>query len=308
MSTHRVFITLLLLGSGIILNSAQAARVGVAPFSGAALSPDEARVARSLLVHDLQKARPADLVMELRPEPLMAQAPVLELMQEARGAGVDELVLISTDRLGGKLMLQLRLLETQGEQNLLTDALPVAAVEDLDVAMERVAEAIAQRQPVAESRQVGKVLENEGLNTRRRTAIRQTTLQAGYLWPIGQDGDSGQGRKFTASMSSGMEERNFDAGYSLAWRNGPALLLYSDWLMQSRDLCPFVGGAAGFHWSRFKESSGDYDLDDGLHTSARAGLILYRTYQFQIVLQTEYAVTWNDHQDRAWHFSLGIRP
>jgi len=288
--------------------SATAARVGVAPFSGAALSPEEARVARSLLVHDLQKARPNDLVVELRPEPLLERVPVLELLNEARGAGVDELVLISADRLGDKLMVQVRLLETAGEQNLLTDALPVAAVEDLDVVMERVAEALATRQPVSESRQVGRVLEKEGLNTRRRSAIRQSAIQAGYQWEIGGEGDDDTQRHFVASLSSGMEERAFDAGWSLSWRNGPALLLYSDWLMRPRDLCPFVGGAAGFHWFRFQEKAGDYDLDDGFHTSARAGLILYRTYEFQIVLQTEYAVTWNQRQDRAWLFSLGIRP
>jgi hypothetical protein len=286
----------------------QAARVAVAPISGGALSAAEARVARSLLVHDLQKAKPRDLVVELAGDPLPESPPVLELLTQAREAGADELVLLSADRLGDKLMLQVRLLETAGERNLLTDAMPVASVEDLDTAMERMAAALARRQPVAEGREVGSVLENEGLNTRRRTAIHQSSLTAGYLWPIGEISFNGKARAFTAAWNLGIEDRSFDAGYSVGWRQGPALLLYSHWLSRPRDICPFVGGAAGFHWVRNKDDRGQTSLDDGFHTAAQAGLILFRTYDFQMVLQGEYAVTWNDTQDRAWFFSLGIRP
>lgn len=301
---------LLALSLGLLLfpMKIMAARIAVAPISGGALSVDEARVARSLLVHDLQKERARDLVVELAGDPLPEAAPVLDLLARAREAGAEELVLLSADRLGDKLMLQVRLLECAGERNLLTDALPVASVGDLDTAMERVALALARRQPVADGRQVGSVMENEGLNSRRRFAIRQSSLVAGYLWPIGDGSFDNKSRAFTAALNMGIEDKSFDAGYSMGWRQGPALLLYSHWLLRPRDMCPFVGGAAGFHWSRHKDAIGQTDLDDGFHTAAQAGVILFRTYDFQMVLQGEYAVTWNDVQDRAWFFSLGIRP
>jgi hypothetical protein len=299
----------------LLAPAARALRIGVAPLAGSGLTMDEARVARSLLVHDLQREMPQDLVVELRPEAWMALSPVLELLAEARAAGMERVVLISADHLGEKLILQLRLLDVATEQNLFTDALKAYSVENLDTAMNRAAMALARQKPVDEVREVGQVLEEEGISDRHRQAIQQTTLTAGYLWPISRNGlpdgakasYDNEPRRFAMALSSGIEDRGFDAGWSLAWRHGPALLLYSDWLLRPRDVCPFIGGALGFHWVQHRED-GDTKLDDGFHTNARAGLILFRTYDFQMVIQGDYIVTWNDRPDRAWMIGLGVRP
>ena len=305
----------------LLCSPAEALRVGVAPLAGSGLTMDQARVARSLLITDLQKELPKDLVVELRPEPWMALAPVLDLLAEARPRQIDRLVLVSADYLGEKLILQLRLLDVGNQENLFTDSMPVAGVEDLDTAMARAAMALARQKSVSEVREVGQVLENENTSGRRRGAIRQTTLSAGYLWPIRPDATNDStrwysyddaARRFSFALSSGIEDRTFDAGWALAWRNGPVFLLYSDWLMRPKDLCPYLGAAMGFHWALHQRdnSAGDHETQmlDGFHLDARAGLILYRTYDFQLVLQGDYIVTFNDATDRAWMFGLGIRP
>lgn len=290
---------------------ALALRIGVAPLAGSGLTMDQARVARSLLITDLQKELPRDLVVELRAEPWMALAPVLDLLAEARPQKLDRLVLVSADYLGEKLILQLRLLEVNSEENVFTDSMPVASVEDLDTAMARAAMALAREKSVEGVREVGQVMENEGLKNRHRQAFDQSTLMPGYLWPL-KDSYDDAARRFVFTLYSGIEDRNFDAGWGLTWRQGPGFLLYSDWLMRPQDVCPFVGGAMGFHWVAHKDT-GDVHLADGFHMNARAGVILFRTYDFQLVLQGDYIVTWNGAArnggpDRAWMFGLGIRP
>ena len=292
----------------------QAARIGVAPLSGAALSEDEARVSRSLLINELQKQRPKDLVSNLRTDSWMLECPLIELVDEARTQNMEQLVLVGVDRLGEKLILQLRLIDVQSEQNLMADSMPLSAIEDLDMAMRRAAESIARRKPLQDLARVGEVMQNEGLNTRTRNARSTSTWQVGYLWPIGDSYD-GHTRRFTGAFSQGIEERNFTAGFMASWREGPAALLYSDWLIRPADICPFVGAAAGFHWARHRKLNSDtqlfssnFEYDDGFQVALRGGLLLLRTYDFQMVVQTEYVRTFNDHKGRTWMLTLGIKP
>lgn len=294
----------------------EAARIGIAPFSGAALTEDEARVSRNLLIHELQKQRPKDLVSALREDSWLIDCPLLELIDEARDLGMEQLVLLSADRLGGKMILQLRLLDVISEENLLADSMPLMALEDLDMAMRRCAEAIARRKPLRDLATVGEVMEDEGLSTRTRKALRKSSFQAGYLWPVGDSFDK-QKRRFTGSFSTGIEERNFAAGFMASWREGPAALLYTDWLIRPQDVCPFIGAAGGFHWARHdkikdkdtpQERTDGHRYDDGFHLALRGGVLLYRTYGFQMVIQTEYAMTFNDYKDKTWMLTLGLRP
>jgi len=310
-SSRALILSLLLLAA----LPAWALRLGVAPLAGSGLTMDQARVARSLLIHELQRELPKDLVVELRPEAWMSLSPVLELLHEARGARLDRVVLVSADQLGEKLILQLRVLQVEDESNLFTDSMPLAAVEDLDTAMKRVAAAVAQGRSINATREVGQVLEDEGLRTQRREALIQGSFQAGYLWPLSSSdslkGDrnyDGHARRFVFSLSSGIEDRHFDAGWTLAWRHGPAALLYTDWLFRSQDLCPYVGAGLGFHWALDKKENGDYRFDDGPQVAARAGVILFRTYDFQMSLEGSHVITWNEDIDRAWMVSLGLRP
>lgn len=288
-----------------------AARIAVAPVEGNGLSPDEARVARNLLVAELQKQRPGDLVTGLELSPGTS---VVGLLEESRIAGAEELVILGVEQLGEKRLVQLRVISVTTEGSLLSDTMSLASVEDLDLAMGRCAESAAKHKPLAESARVGQVLENEGLNTREKRALHRTTLQVGYMWPR-DDTFDGHKRRFTGSWSTGIEDRTFDAGFQFSWREGPAALLYTDWLVSQADICPYLGAAGGFHWARHRELeddgsplSGNYDYDDGFHLSLRAGVILLRTYGFQMVIQAEYARTFNDSEDRAWMLTLGMRP
>ncbi len=289
-----------------------AARIAVAPLDGDGLAENEFRVAQSLLINALQKERARDLVVPLE-EAYGTICSVTERMDAARTQAADQLALVSIDRLGGKLIIQVRLLDVASEESLFADTMPLSSEAELDLAMQRVAEAIARRRPLKDLAAVGGVLADEGLETRLRSALRVTTLQAGYLWPLGQDYDK-EDRLFTGSISTGIEERNFAAGFQFAWRDGPAALLYSDWLIRPDDICPFVGLGVGFHWVRhaevphFAPDGMDHDYDDGLHLALRGGLLLYRTYGLQMVLQTEYTITFNDHHDEAFLLVLGVRP
>jgi hypothetical protein len=288
-----------------------AARIAVAPVEGSGLTSDEARVARNLLVAELQKQRPGDLVTGLELSP---GASVVALLEESRIAGAEELVILGVEQLGEKRLVQLRVISVQTEGSLLSDTMSLASIEDLDLAMGRCAESAARHKPLAESARVGEVLENEGLNTREKRALHRTTLQVGYMWPQGDTFD-GHTRRFTGAWSTGIEDRSFDAGFQFSWREGPAALLYSDWLIRPADFCPYLGVAGGFHWARHRELeddgsplSGNYDYDDGFHLALRAGVIMLRTYGFQMVVQGELTRTFNDNDDRCLMLTLGMRP
>ena len=85
------------------------------------------------------------------------------------------------------------------------------------------------------------------------------------------------------------ELEEYAVGMMLGARKGIAMNIYSSYLFTKTDICPFFGGAFGFHWVSHNYYNEWYDKnnkdEDGFEFTVRTGLRAFRTYNFQILLQ-----------------------
>jgi hypothetical protein len=100
-------------------------------------------------------------------------------------------------------------------------------------------------------------------------------------------------------------------GAQFALRKGIALNIYTSYLITKTDFCPYVGGAFGFHWvahddDENDEKSNDELKSDGLEFIINTGIRAFRTYNFQVLLNFDYAFTLNDYDDEAIIFTIGL--
>ena len=73
-----------------------------------------------------------------------------------------------------------------------------------------------------------------------------------------------------------------------------------------KDICPYAGGALGFHWVAHNDWYDDNKRSDGIEFIVNAGIRAFRTYNFQVMLNIDYAITFNDYDDRALIFTIGL--
>ena len=114
-------------------------------------------------------------------------------------------------------------------------------------------------------------------------------------------------RFFTLDFRTGTEINDFAIGMQLAARKGFAVNIYTTYLLSRKDVCPYIGGAFGFHWVSHPGFDDDDDINcDGFEFTANMGVRLFHTYNFQVLFNFAYAVTFNDFDDKAIIFTIGL--
>ncbi|OLD68781.1 MAG: hypothetical protein AUI33_09455 [Ignavibacteria bacterium 13_1_40CM_2_61_4] len=89
--------------------------------------------------------------------------------------------------------------------------------------------------------------------------------------------------------------------------------LYGSYLSSPKDLCPYVGGAFGFHWVDHADyvyiagnPARSNSRSDGFEVIGNVGIRVLHTYNFQMIFNLEYIYTINDYNDRALVFTIGF--
>ena len=175
-------------------------------------------------------------------------------------------------------------------------------------------------EPLNQTAEIGTITEKEQITELRRGAERMAGFSFGYLFP--QSGYDGFEKSFTFEFRAGFEMPETALGMLLAIRKGFATNIYGDYLFTKTDVCPYIGGAFGFHWVSHNTSSyiADYSpaqnsyyysnnkdkQSDGFELTLNTGLRLFRTYNFQILLNLDYIYTFNDYKDQGIVFTIGI--
>jgi len=221
-----------------------------------------------------------------------------------RELNADLVLITNLSKLGDKIIIQYNLVDVNMGQSAVVDNTTSRTIEDLEVVMKRIAISIVNKMPMEETAEVGAIMENENDIPRRRSARRFWGTSFGYLYP--QNGyEDVNNRSFSIDFRSGYEVKNIAVGMQFAARYGFASNIYASYLFSKKDICPFVGGALGFHWVAHSYASED-KRGDGLEFTANAGIRAFRTYNFQIILNIDYAITFNDFDDRALIITIGL--
>lgn len=226
-----------------------------------------------------------------------------------------QVLLCKLNPLGEKIIVQYILVETSTGKNLLSEQTTALNVEDLEMVMKRVAISVARITPFNANTEVGNIVGQESIETLRRAARYNFGIGFGYLYPVkGYDSDK---KSFTLNLYFDYEIQDYAVGLMVGARKGFAINLYGNYLFTKTDLCPYVGGALGFHWVSDHNNTSYYNPyvgynssnkkdEDGIELGLEAGLRIFHTYGFQLFIKGEYIITFNDYNDRAFVFTIGI--
>ncbi len=219
----------------------------------------------------------------------------------------DEVLVCKLNILGEKLIVQYQLVETSTGKNILSERATAIDVEDLDVVMKRVAISVGKKTPFNSNQEVGNIVKQESIESLRQKARYNFGVAFGYLFPAdGYDNDNK--KSFTINAYFDYEINDVAAGLMIGARKGFAINLYGNYLFSRTNVCPYLGGSLGFHWVAHENwFLGNENKDgDGIELGFKGGVRLFHTYNFQFFIEGEYIMTFNDFNDKAFVFTIGI--
>lgn len=174
-----------------------------------------------------------------------------------------------------------------------SDRAAIGSLDEIDVAMERIARAISEKRTFDMTGEVGRLT---GVETRSRAAATAFYFSTGYAFPLVQQIPADPGTMlFNVDASVAYETPTVLALGTLGLRRGKHDYseVYFDLLVHKMfskfDVTPYVGGGVGVHKMTVHVPTGpdpwDWreEEDDGLALIGSAGLILFRTQYFRII-------------------------
>lgn len=279
----------------------------IVPINSIGIEPVYVQTAESILRMEINRISSYDIVSERRTREVMEEdfCDDAECAVEIGNAlKADQVLLCNLNALGEKIIVQYSLIELPAGRRLVTDQTTALNVEDLEAVMKRVAVSVVTKQFFNKNVEVGSVVGKESVESLRRAARYNFGIGFGYLFPsYGYDNDK---RSFTINAYLDYEVPDYAVGLMIGARNGFAINLYGNYLFTKTDVCPYLGASLGFHWVAHKDFFLDDKEGDGIGLGFVGGIRLFHTYTFQLFIQGEYIMTFNDFNDKAFVFTLGI--
>ncbi|HKB86519.1 MAG TPA: hypothetical protein VKD08_10140 [Ignavibacteriaceae bacterium] len=293
-------------------------RLLILPFDANGIDPVYVETSESILRVEINRLSKMDIITKDRTEEILNGSKCYTTecaVTIGKEAGADKVAGCKLAALGEKIIVQYFLVDVSTGKPELMDQLSAVNLEDLDQVMKRIASNIVENKSTEENAQVGNIVQEETTEPLRRSSNKNIGLSFGYLFP--QEGYDGDNKSFTINLHLDYEMQELAVGMLLGIRDGFAMNVYSDYLFTRTDICPYMGGGFGFHWVSHQQTSYIADgfgpaIDnskkdsDGFELTLNTGLRLLHTYNFQILLNLEYIVTFNDYHDKAIVFTLGI--
>lgn len=286
----------------------------ILPFRTVGVSDTTATVARDLLAGELESrgvsalGRGEALKLPSGPQGCDEVDCATALARERRASQV---VFGSLSRLGEKIIVRARALRVGDAAPYYSDQLSALTEEDLDAVMRRVAEGIATGRANSERATIESVTQTETEKPRRREGRSGIGLRAGAIFP---DGDSYSGERLTSlRLVYKFEGRGFliesTALLGIAWGGGATewmpLDVFAARTFGKGDVSGYFGGGLGIRSVRVERNTicqyegcdpgweCDYSCEESegattLSADVGGGLIAFRTYSYQIVVDLRY--------------------
>ena len=282
--------------------------MAVLPFSSPGLDRDSARTTYFLLTQEITKLEKYVLIGEERIFDVMESptcAGIVCALEAGRMLDADKVVYGSMNKLGDKVIFQYTLVDVAGEHIIFTDNMTALEIEEFDTITKRVASQIVNLTPAKDSVEIGLVTKREMEQPEMRTAIPSGGISFGYLYPTA--GYDASEKIFALDFRSMYETQNFAVHGIFGIRDGIVLNIGANYLFSRKDLCPYLGGAFGFHWVSHDWDDPEERRSDGFEVIASTGIMAFRTYNFRVMMNLDYSITFNDYDDQAIVLTLGIQ-
>lgn len=324
-----------------LASGAQASTL-VLPFQTVGVDDETATVAAGLLREDLQALGvvvapiPADFLVPAGADEAAAAAAA------AQTAGADRVVYGSLSRLGEKIICRMHATRVGEAAPFFNDQVNAMTVEDLDIVMKRIAEAIALERATVGNPTIDTVTQEEARRPRTVASRRGFGMRAGFMKPVG-DSYGGVDRLASIRIAYKYETPDYLVETTtltgLAWGGDGGGDGYEeepgadaiDWTILDlfgarvygvKDRATYIGGGLGIHSIKLERTVNchtetgpdweyvdcDYEEDSMTTLTADAGLgmIFLRTHDFQVIVDLRYHVTFGSFENAGGNGAHGI--
>jgi hypothetical protein len=217
-------------------------------------------------------------------------------------AGFPKAITGNITRLGGKLILNVQLIDVETEKIVLGVDAVSETEEDLDVVLKRLAKSITSGKSMDNTTEVGLVTESEARPERKRSSFTSKGLRAGFMWPsvdsFGKDSERLTVIDFVVQHD--MRDYFLSGRSGLKWGNNSAFNLT---ILETKigrylsrgDFSPFISGGMGIQYNRgrieIENRPGTHSASGtGLSLCGGVGLAAFRTYDFQFQIDVDYFI------------------
>ena len=308
---------------GMLTASAQDSsleKIAILPFTSIGVDELSIQTTESILRQEVSKITLRELINEKRTKEIVKDENCYDpdcAIEAGKQLGAAQVISLKLSVLGEKIIVQYFLVDVNLNKTIIMDQVTSSSIEDLETVMKRIASSIIKEESIKKNAEVGMIMESESEESLRRTSRKNVGVSFGYLYP--QDGyDNDLERSFVFDVHLDYELPDYAVGMLLGIRKGFAMNIYGQYLFTKTDICPFVGGAFGFHWVSSHNNYYNYNTyngyginiaekkTDGFELTLNTGVRLLHTYNFQILLKLEFIYTLNDYNDKAIVFTVGI--
>jgi hypothetical protein len=209
-----------------------------------------------------------------------------EAVRGAVAVNAPKAIIGSVTRLSMKLIVSYKLIDVPTGRVEFSDHANLTPTEDLDLAADRIAQALREQKPFSKTGEQGKLTEAE---IRKTTALSSIFVTTGYTYPLDHRFPYSPGNMlFTLNAAVTYETQNVLAAAQMGLRRGKSEYneIYFDLLVHKMfsefDVSPFVGGGIGVHRYKMQGIAGEVN-DDGLALVASGGVILFRSQYFRLL-------------------------
>lgn len=305
----------LILSSFLLLQAQeiQPDNIAVLPFIFNGIDFASVQTAESILRMELERQSTMKIISEKRTFEALGEKECSDeecAKEVGQKLGAKQVLLCKLNPLGEKIIVQYILVETSSGKNLLSEQATAVSVEDLELVMKRVAISVAKLTPFSANAEVGSIVGEESVETLNKASRFNFGVGFGYLFPA--EGYVNDKKSFTLNIYLDYEIQQYAVGMMGGARDGFAMNIYGNYLFSKTDFCPYVGGALGFHWVASHDDVYVYSPNpverdsDGIELGLSTGLRILHTYNIQIMINFEYIMTFNDYNDKAFVFTIGI--
>jgi hypothetical protein len=244
-------------------------------------------------------------------------------LEAAQAAGADEVAYSSLHKLGGRWIFSATIVGADGSAAF-NQRLTAASIEDMEAVTRRMADALVNRATVEKAASVDNITrrENEQEPDRRRS-LHTGGIALGYLFPVGNSfgyttqsdyfGDPYTRHDYSQLIRltwlNNWEFRdNMMLGVEGVWTMPHAIGLDFNlrYLLGRGDYSPFVGGGLGLHYVRGDDDAPSDKRNSGPALNAQAGMLLFRTYDVNLMLRGQYQVIFNSDVDQGVAVDVGV--
>ena len=192
------------------------------------------------------------------------------------------------------------------------------SIEDMEQVCLRISKSIALQESVDSSADVDNITEVDSDEISRRTSLGRIGLSGGIFIPF-SDYEYTENSHFGSHETtkySNLVKLNYS--YLSEFKNNTALLIEGGFASprvsfmdlnfikfdNKEDTSPFYGAGVGYF--SLPRDSGYSPNDSGPALSLQAGLVLYRTYNLNVMLRSKFIQVFNDSKDKGLIFDVGV--